>query len=127
MNKKSFCLGCLSGIVLTFVALLAISKFVQDSEDYVPPIQYIENPVSYEDKTETSFKVFQVLDNAALPSEISDKKLDLYFGNTVMILGDNYYDDQIVTVKNPLRIGTYSYTTKRGMPKTVPVIDWNIE
>jgi hypothetical protein len=30
-------------------------------------------------------------------------------------------------VKNPQRVGTYSYTTNGGMPKTVPVIDGQIE
>ena len=44
-------------------------------------------------------------------------------GNTVVILGENFYSDQIVTIKNPQRVGTYSYTTKRGMPITVPVIN----
>ena len=51
----------------------------------------------------------------------------MYYGNTVLILGENYYSDQIVTVKNPQRVGTYSYTTNGGMPKTVPVIDGQIE
>lgn len=49
----------------------------------------------------------------------------MYYGNTVLIL--EYYSDQIVTVKNPQRVGTYSYTTNGGMPKTVPVIDGQIE
>jgi len=47
----------------------------------------------------------------------------MYNGNTVMILGEDYYNDQIVTVKNPQRVGSYSYTTNGGMPMTVPVIE----
>ena len=85
--------------------------------------------MSYENKKETSFKVLQVLGNAALATEASDKIGGdvMYYGNTVLILGENYYSDQIVTVKNPQRVGTYSYTTNGGMPKTVPVIDGDMK
>lgn len=124
MNKKSFFLGVLTGIVLTNAVLFIIVLANQNSEGN-DPVQYLEQPVSYEDKTETSFKVFQVLGNAALASEASDK-IDsdvMYYGNTVLVLGENFYSDQIVTVKSPQRVGTYSYTTNGGIPKTVPVID----
>lgn len=47
--------------------------------------------------------------------------------NTVVLLGENFYSDQVVTVKNPQRIGTYSYTNKGGMPMTVPVIEGEME
>ena len=63
MNKKSFFLGVLTGIVLAFVGLFAIGLVNQNSSD---PIQYLEQPVSYENKTETSIKVFQVLGNATV-------------------------------------------------------------
>ena len=127
MNKKSFFLGVLTGIVLAIVGLFVIGLVNQNSSD---PIQYLEQPVSYENKTETSVKVFQVLGgNAALAQEASDWIGDdvMYLGNTVLILGDNFYSDQIVTINNPQRIGTYSYTTNGGMPMTVPVIDGNMK
>lgn len=38
----------------------------------------------------------------------------------------HYYSDQVVDVKNPQRVGTYSYANKGGMPMTVPVIDGDI-
>ncbi|MBR6196216.1 MAG: VPDSG-CTERM exosortase interaction domain protein [Bacteroidaceae bacterium] len=122
MNKKSFFLGVVTGVVLTFAVLLVIGLVNQNSADNAP-VQYLEKPVSYEDKTETSFKVFQVLGSAALANEISNKEYKWYNGNTVVILGENFYNDQVVTVKNPQRVGTYSYTTNGGMPMTVPVID----
>ena len=127
MNKKSFFLGVLTGIVLAIVGLFSIGLVNHNSSD---PIQYLEQPVSYENKTETSVKVFQVLGgNAALAQEASDWIGDdvMYLGNTVLILGDNFYSDQIVTINNPQRIGTYSYTTNGGMPMTVPVIDGNMK
>ncbi len=46
----------------------------------------------------------------------------MYNGNTVMILGEDFYSDQVVIVKNPMRVGTYSYTNRTEMPMTVPVI-----
>ena len=58
MNKKSFFLGVVTGIVLTFAGLIVIGYVNQNEYD---PIQYLEQPVSYENKTETSFQVFQVL------------------------------------------------------------------
>ena len=125
MNKKSFFLGFVSGIVLTFAALFVIGLVNQNSEAN-DPVQYLEKPVSYENKKETSFKVFQVLGNAALASEISNKEYKWFNGNTVVILGENYYSDHVVNVKNPQRVGTYSYTNKGGMPMTVPVIDGDI-
>lgn len=126
MNKKSFFLGVITGIVLTFVSLLVIGLVTQNSEDN-DPVQYLEKPMSYEDKKETSFKVFQVLDNAALAIEISNKALMWYDGNTVVLLGEDFYSDQVVTVKNPQRVGTYSYTNRGGMPMTVPVIKGEME
>ena len=126
MNKKSFFLGVITGIVLTFVSLLVIGLVTQNSEDN-DPVQYLEKPVSYENKKETSFKVYQVLDNAALAIEISNKALMWYDGNTVVLLGEDFYSDQVVTVKNPQRVGTYSYTNRGGMPMTVPVIKGEME
>lgn len=121
MNIKSFILGVLTGIILTFAALFCIGLMNQNSEN-TDTIQYLDQPMSYENKTKTSFKVFQVLGGAALASEISNEEYGWYNGNTVMILGENFYSDQIVIVNDPKRVGTYSYTTNSGMPKTVPVL-----
>lgn len=126
MNKKSFFLGVITGIVISFVGLLVIGLVNQSSYNN-DPIDYLEQPMSYENKAESSFKVIQVLGNAALAKEISNKELDLYLGNTVLILGHGFYSSQIVTVINPQRIGTYSYTSNSDMPMTVPVIDGEIK
>ena len=122
MNKKSFFLGILTGAILTFAVLFVIALVNRNSEA-ADLIQYLEQPVSYENKSVTSFKVFQVLGNAALANEISNKEYKWYHGNTVIILGENFYSDQVVTIKNPQRVGTYSYTNNGGMPMTVPVIN----
>lgn len=123
MNKKSFFIGMLSGIVLTIVALFVIG-FVRQKNNEDDAIQRLEKPVSYENKKETSFKVFQVIgEDAALAKEISDKELDMYLGNTVVLIGKDFYSDQVVTMKNPQRTGTYSYMNNSGMPMTVPIIE----
>lgn len=126
MNKKSFFLGVVTGIVLTFAGLFVIGYVNQNEYD---PIQYLEQPVSYENKTETSFQVFQVLSNAALAREASDVIGGdvMYLGNIVVILGENFYNDQVVTIDNPQRLGSYSYTTNAGRPMTVPVVDGNMK
>ena len=128
MDRKSFFWGVLTGIVLSFVGLIIFGLVYQKSADN-DPIQYLEQPVSYESKAESSFKVFQVLGNAALAREASDRIGGdvMYLGNTVVILGENFYSDQIVTVKNPRRVGTYSYTNNGGMPMTVPVINGDMK
>ena len=126
MNKKSFFIGMLSGVVLTIVALVVIA-FVRQKNNEDDAIQRPEKPVSYENKKITSFKVFQVIgEDAALAKEISDKELDMYLGNTVVLIGKDFYSDQVITIKNPKRIGTYSYTNNGGMPKTVPIIEGEI-
>jgi hypothetical protein len=123
MNKKSFFIGMLSGIVLT-IAVLFIIGFVSQKNNEDDAIQRLEKPVSYENKKETSFKVFQVIgEDAALAKEISDKELDMYLGNTVVLIGKDFYSDQVVTMKNPQRTGTYSYMNNSGMPMTVPIIE----
>lgn len=123
MKKKSFFIGMLSGIVLT-IAVLFIIGFVSQKNNEDDAIQRLEKPVSYENKKETSFKVFQVIgEDAALAKEISDKKLDMYLGNTVVLIGKDFYSDQVITMKNPQRTGTYSYMNNGGMPMTVPIIE----
>lgn len=129
MNKKSFFLGIVTGFVIIFVGLWGLSAINQNSSEDEAPIQYFEKPKSFENKKETSFRVFQVLGNAALARESSAqyKGDESYMGTTVLILGEEFYSDKIVTVKNPLIIGTYSYTNKADMPITVPVIDGDIK
>ena len=127
MSKKSFFLGVVTGVVLTFVVLIVIGLVIQKSDANFP-VQYLEKPVSYENKKETSFRVFQVLGNAALATEISaDGVIQLFTGNTVVLLGKDYYNNQVITVKNPQRVGTYSYTNKNDTQMTVPVIEGEME
>ena len=72
--------------------------------------------------------MFQVIEkNKALANEISNKEYKWFNGNTVVLVGDDFYSDQEITVKNPQRVGTYSYTNKAGIPMTVPVIKGEVK
>ena len=122
MNKKSFFWGVLTGIVLTLAVLIVIALAKNDSI-VTDSIKYLDQPTSYENKKETSFKVFQVLGDAALANEISNKMIDSYNGKTVVIKGKDFYDDQVITIKNPQRVGTFNYLNNGGNDVTVPVID----
>ena len=53
MNKKSFFMGVVTGIVLTFVGLFVYGLLKQNSVSN-DAIQYLEKPVSYENKKTTS-------------------------------------------------------------------------
>jgi hypothetical protein len=125
MNKWIyFCGGLVTGVILAFVFAYVVGKVYMNPEtEQAQRTQYLEQPVSYEDKKETSFRVFQVLNDAALATEISNKEYKWYNGNTVMILGKDFYTDQIVTIKNPQRVGSFSYESNGGRSMTVPVID----
>ena len=122
MERKSIFLGIIIGIVLTFSTLYLIGLGNQNSEDNDPTI-HIEKGKSYENKKETSFKVFQVLSDAALMNEIADKD----FGKVVLIRGKDFYNDQVVTVKNPRIVGTYRYTTVENFDMCVPIIEGEME
>ena len=126
MERKSIFLGIIIGIVLTFSTLYLIGLGNQNLEDNdtvqdCDPIVYLEKVESYENKTVTSFKVSQVLSDAALMREVSDKERERYFGKTVLVYGKYFYDDQVVTVKNPRIVGIY-----RGY-MSVPIIEGEME
>lgn len=128
MSKKSFVLGFAAGAVVTILVLMLVG-YLMNRRSNDDPIHYLEQAVSYENKAEASFEVFQVSGNAALAKEASDRlgREVVYHGNTVLLLGENFYSNQVVVVKNPQQVGTYSYTNNRGMPMTVPVINCNME
>lgn len=129
MEKKlSFWVIILSvGLLYYVVILCIIESAVQNSEhnktiQNYDPIHYFEKPKSYENKKETSFMVYDVLDSAAVAQEISDGYYDAYFGKEVLIRGEDFYDEQIINVKNPQIVGTYQYNLNR-----IPVIEGEME
>lgn len=123
----------LIGGILTFAALFIVFIIFmsyshnENNTDEIVQIKYLERPVAYENKQYVSFKVFKIMGNAVLAREISDDPHKFYYGNNVLILGKDYYNDQVITVKNPMRVGSYNYS--KGMfdsSTIVPVIDGEI-
>ena len=130
MEKVYFFVGALIGGVIgiiTFELILTQNPKDNDTVQDYDPIVYLEKAESYENKKETSFKVFQVLSDAALMKEISDKKNEWYFGKIVLVYGKYFYDDQVVVIKNPQRVGTYRYTTSENSDMSVPIIEGEME
>lgn len=145
MNKKSFFLGFAAGAVVAIAVLFVIGLIYHNDNSVETngkvankgsveknekpasnsPVDFLEMPVSYENKKEASFEVFQVLaEDAALANEMETIYGELHpMGKTVLILGKDFYSQQVITIKNPMRVGTYSYTSRSDMPITVPVID----
>ena len=132
MEKVYFFVGALIGGVIGIIAFELISTQNSKDNDTVQdcdPIVYLEKAESYEGKGETSFKVFQVLSDAALATEIfweRDKRRK-YFGKSVLIRGKDFYDGQIINVRNPRRVGTYRYTDITDVEMTVPIIEGEME
>lgn len=122
----SFIFGSLILAILIVGLARLISKDNSSIQDNDPTI-HTEKGKSYENKKETSFKVFQVLSDAALMDEIADKEKELYFGKVVLIRGKDFYNDQVVTVKNPRIVGIYRYTTVENFDMSVPIIEGEME
>ena len=126
----TFVAGLVTGVILVFAFgyNVAMSDRNNSSSDNV--VQMFDTP-KQEIKAD-EFKIFQVLpDGSALASydEIISKEGYIEYGTVVFFPASNeaaYYDSQIITLpkgKCFKQIGTYRYTTKDGMMKTVPAID----
>ena len=118
MEIETFFLGVIIGMLVIIIIDGLENRKSKDN------VRYFDEPVSYENKKETSFEVYDVLGNAAIATEISlnygrHKK---YNGKFVLIRGEDFYDGQIINVKNPKRVGTYRY-----MLNTVPIIEGEME
>lgn len=128
MNKRSFFLGVLVGVIVSIICLFIIGFMYNDNGHvYSGRFQMLETPVVFEGKTVTRCKVIQVLRDGALAKDCDDEYMDSFYGTTVLIPKDGYYDDQIVTISKPMHLGTYSYITTAGTRATVPVVDGEIQ
>ena len=118
MEIETFFLGVIIGMVVIIIIDGLENRKSKDNA------RYFEESVSYEGKKETSFEVYDVLGNAAIATEISLNygKHKNYNGKFVLIRGEDFYDGQIINVRNPRRVGTYRY-----MSNTVPIIEGEME
>lgn len=105
--------GVITGIILTFMASLLITKFTNNGITmFDKPRNCIETH---------SFEVFQVIRPGIALAHTEN------YGPIVLLVNDEgkyYYDDEIVEVphgKQARQVGIYQYTTHSGY-KTVPVV-----
>lgn len=130
-----FVLGIITGVIVTILfAITYVSLHTSTSQEPTSELSPEEQSgIRYYDSPgevikESSFQVFQVLaDNAALVHGKQTSE-NMYMGTIYVIVHDDgklYYDNQIVKVpkgKVVRMMGTYTYTTPKGMEKTVPII-----
>lgn len=117
-----FVLGIVTGVIITLVFLLVISKVYSVGNQITVSRQQTEFTLA------KRFEVFQVLDGGALANcEDDEYSNSVFTGPVVYILmddGDLFYDDQIIEVpegKKVIQIGTYRYETRMG-EKVVPAL-----
>lgn len=139
MNKKSFLIGALLGLVIGAVLTSIVSGTAntvnadgasthsavdKKSDGSDKCFKGFEHPISYEGKKEVSVKVMQVFDDFALAIEGTHYHSDeiWYDGKVVMIIGGNHYIDEVININNPQQIGLYTYFNRYNRQMTVPVI-----
>ena len=125
-----YLLGMLSGIIVTIIVLFVLGTIIRAKND---PGITMSNGMSFfetpgEVINETSFKVFQALDDGTALAEGKGDGHSVYLGLTALIYnkeGSPYYDEQIITLpkgKCFRQVGIYRYPAKSGIDKTVPII-----
>ena len=127
-----FVLGIFVGIiVMGFIDILKITSNEPENNE-TEVIDEKDDGVTMFDEpgevfSETSFRVFQVLDKGvALVS--GNTKYGTYSGITCLLInkeGKLYYDEEIIKVtqgKVARQMGIYQYQNRDDMTKTVPII-----
>lgn len=113
-----YVLGIITGIILTFAFAFCINL---SNYSGIIGLEMFEDPGDYMEYSQ--FEVFQVVTSGCALAHA-----DGSFGTTVFIIPDEkqqFYDDQKIVLKDDQcaqRVGTYKYSTKRGIEKTVPAI-----
>lgn len=127
-----FVLGVFVGIiVMGFIDILKISSNEPENNETEIIDEKDDGVTMFEEPgeafSETSFKVFQVLDKgAALVS--GNTKYGTYGGITCLLInkeGKLYYDEEVIKVtqgKVARQMGIYQYQNRDDMTKTVPII-----
>lgn len=113
-----YVLGIITGIVLTFAFAFCVNL---SNNSGIIGLEMFEEPG--ENMGYSQFEVFQVLESGGALAHADDT-----FDATVFIIPNDkqqFYDNQKVVLKNDQcaqRVGTYRYSTKMGIEKTVPAV-----
>lgn len=112
--------GIVTGVVLTFI-LIFLMAFIGNSSSMNNDITMFDEPK--QEINAYKLEVMQVLPNGnALATTKSPE-----YGLVVLFLAEDgiYYDDQDIVVpsnKRVMQVGTFRYTTRKEIEKTVPVV-----
>ena len=113
-----YVLGIITGIILTFVFAFCVNL---SNKIGIIGLEIFEEPGDYMEYSQ--FEVFQVVESGCALANADDS-----FGATVFIIPDekqHFYDNQKIVLKNDQcaqHVGTYKYSTKMGIEKTVPAV-----
>ena len=124
-----FISGLLIGFVLGIITVvIASGGETSESNNLLAPNETIDGLNLFAEQgdcmTNGPITIFQTLFQNVALAEYGDP----YDGQLVLILnyeGLSYYDNQKISISNGMcarQLGTYSYETKMGVNKTVPVV-----
>lgn len=113
-----YVLGVITGIILTFVFAFCVNL---SNNSGIIGLEMFEEPGDYMEYSQ--FDVFQVVESGCALAHADES-----FGSIVFIIpneSQQFYDDQKIVLKNDQcaqHVGTYKYSTKMEIEKTVPAI-----
>ena len=113
-----YVLGVITGIILTFVFAFCVNL---SNNSGIIGLEMFEEPGDYMEYSQ--FEVFQVVESGCALAHADES-----FGSIVFIIpneSQQFYDDQKIVLKNDQcaqHVGTYKYSTKMEIEKTVPAI-----
>lgn len=113
-----YVLGIITGVILTFAFAFCVNL---SNNSGIIGLEMFEEPGDYMEHSQ--FEVFQVVESGCALAHADDS-----FGAIVFIIPNEkqqFYDNQKFVLKNDQcaqRVGTYRYSTKMGIEKTVPAI-----
>ena len=111
-------LGVITGIILTFAFAFCVNL---SNNSGIIGLEMFEEPGDYMEYSQ--FEVFQVVESGCALAHADES-----FGSIVFIIpneSQQFYDDQKIVLKNnqcAQHVGTYKYSTKMEIEKTVPAI-----
>lgn len=113
-----YLLGIITGMILTFAFAFCVNL---SNNSGIIGLEMFEEPGDYMEYSQ--FEVFQVVESGCALAHADES-----FGSIVFIIpneSQQFYDDQKIVLKNAQcvqHVGTYKYSTKMEIEKTVPAI-----
>lgn len=113
-----YVLGVITGIILTFAFAFCVNL---SNNSGIIGLEMFEEPGDYMEYSQ--FEVFQVVESGCALAHADES-----FSSIVFIIpneSQQFYDDQKIVLKNnqcAQHVGTYKYSTKMEIEKTVPAI-----